>query len=250
MKGLTFPKVGIAILIVFAFLIRDDLFPSHDEASEHDAERVEHAVQPTEDAPKVATEATHDDASAVSEPTHAGHTGDAGTTTSAQADAVYAKASEAEDLHAAKSAPVAPVTPVVATGSKAEVAAPASITLPPPGVPPVALESAPTEATSEWSVTEYWVAARTAFLLGDLKRAEQEYLSLLDAEPGNWYAHQELGNVYARNKRFDKAVHHYQRASLLLVEAARYEEAQHLALMMARLYPAWKDSVPEGLATR
>ncbi|MCB1738239.1 MAG: hypothetical protein KDI42_08955 [Gammaproteobacteria bacterium] len=239
MKGLTFPKVGIAILIVFAFLIRDDLFPSHDEAGEHAVSESEHAsagheVQDAHEAPADHVEPAtpiQADSFPLSAP--------------AKQDVEYAKASEAEDLGETATPVAEPAVAAVVVQREAEPAAPAPITPPPLGYPMVSEVAAP-----EWSVTEYWVAARTAFLLGDMNRAQQEYTSLLAAEPGNWYAHQELGNVYARSNRIDKAVHHYQRAALLLVEAAKYEDAQRVALMMARLYPAWKDRVPEGLAAR
>lgn len=239
MKGLTFPKVGIAILIVFAFLIRDDLFPSHDEAGEHPVSEPQHVsagheVKDAHEAPAEHVESTTP-IQADSFPLSA----------ATEKDVEYAKASEAEDLSETASAPAEPASTVVVAQPKVAPTAPAPITPPPLGYPMVS-----EAATPEWSVTEYWVAARTAFLLGDLNRAQQEYTSLLTAEPGNWYAHQELGNVYARSHRIDKAIHHYQRAALLLVEAAKYDDAQQVALMMARLYPAWKDRVPEGLAAR
>lgn len=223
--NLTFPKVGLAVLLVFAFLIRDDLFPSHDQT---------HA-EPGAEAP--ASVEQHADSQGGGEP---------------ETPPPAAGEKSVEVVAPAVEAPAEPVSkatePSVSTA--AERASDAGTPAIPVAAPPAGADVAQTGAAQEWSVTEYWVAARTAFALGDMRRAREEYAQVLSNEPGNWYAHEELGNVYARTNQLDKAVHHYQRASLLLVGAGRYEDARRIALRMAQLYPNWKDRVPEGLADR
>lgn len=235
---LTFPRVGIAILLLFAILIRHDLFPSHEEEAAEEG----HAVAHTEGGEAA--------------PVHAG--------VAAEVAVVETTPAPVTEPAPEKPAPVeatAPATPVASAEPETAVSvAPAAEVIAnpvaAPSVPSEPVAPAPASVTSarsvghtqDWSVTDYWVAARTAYLLGDVGRAGEEYSQLLAAEPGNWYAHEELGNVFARNGQIELAVNQYQRAALLLVHAGHFEDAQRLALRMAQLYPQWKDRLPEGLA--
>ncbi len=197
-----FLKFSLGLLLVFAFLIRGDLFATNEHPGQD-----EH----------VETEASHE---------------------------------------VVKTAMTKPETEVVATNHAVDAPAEtplrdAVVSVAEPekvlGIAPKKAADAAPAVENAYSVTEYWIAARTAFWIGDLKTAEQEYLNILSREPNNWQAHTELGNLYARSHRYDKATAEYQQASLILNAAGMYTQSRQLAVIMAELYPAWKDKAVSGL---
>lgn len=55
----------------------------------------------------------------------------------------------------------------------------------------------------------------------DLKGAEDAFLQSIKNQPANWRAHDRLGFIYEKNKNYQKALQHYQKASAQSAEAKK-----------------------------
>lgn len=265
-------KAAGALVLVVAFLIRGDLFP--EQSAEHAAEQSgEQAAVPSEsghaDTGQAVTETQADKSSAsqvdetevqAQDKQSSGATSEAAKESAVEATATVlvaqpdttsgptsGQAAPAEEVPAEPAQTAAESRPFEAQVSAPEPAQ--TLSTPATSTPALSTPATSTEPVAEaqpeqWSIREYWVAARTAYWIGDLERAEQEYKEIINREPGNWQALQELGNVYSRGGRVDEAMRMYQQASLKLNELELFEEARQLAILMADLYPLWKKHNP------
>jgi tetratricopeptide (TPR) repeat protein len=82
-----------------------------------------------------------------------------------------------------------------------------------------------------------WQQARRAFWEGRFDESVAAYRALIAADPQNWSAHGELGNVLYRQGEWDAAIEAFHDAALLLWQAGRQEDAWHLARIIGNLQP-------------
>ncbi len=105
---------------------------------------------------------------------------------------------------------------------------------------PMAVEAAPVEVTSNPMVAEepsapaqppmqLWRAARAAVWQGDLDGAVAHYRRLISAQPDNYDAYGEMGNVLLAQQNVAAAIEAYVSAAELIDRAGHTRMARHLA---------------------
>lgn len=82
---------------------------------------------------------------------------------------------------------------------------------------------------------EIWRAARAAVWQGDLDGAVSHYRQLIAAQPDNFDAHGELGNVLLAQADVAAAIEAYSAAARLIHQAGYHEMAYRLAAIVARM---------------